>query len=267
MNTLSIQKLSDLFTINSHRILEIYMYKNNARFITIMCEKYLNIFMIDLKTIPLTFSPTTDKYNVFKLHPTEIQYPSQNIYQYIMDKSYHNELQLKLYQKKRLDDHYKSDKYHPIYFFSDLLLYSGHHFKIENYRHNLNFIMFCISIDDYYLHQNTISVDIHNHYEYFFNNVSKNIEIQEKIITTILKYSIDIHEFRMSLNKYQKYRYTISSIFNRSLEFQNYKHLQPNIIQLIYFIFRSQSDFFFHYENKLYLLFFHISQIRLLLQK
>lgn len=266
MNTLSLHKLTELFNCNSHRILEIYIYKNNIRFINILCEKYLNIFFIDMKTIPLTFS-LNSHITTFTLHSKEILYPTMNIYQFLTNEIHHNQLQIQLYQKKRLDDTYKTDIYHPIFFFNDLLLYSTYHFNIENYRQNMNNIMFCISIDDYYLHQNRISMDIYNRYEQFYGSVNKNIHMQEKIITTLLKYNLDIDEFSDMMSKYLKYRHVISSIFQRSIEFSSYHHLQPTIIKLILYIFRSQSDFFTRYENKLYLLFFHISQIRLLLQK
>ena len=68
MNTLSIKKLQELLHQNSHRIIDVFIYKNNVLYLLILCEKYRHFFILDLKSLPILYIENDEKFKDFKIH-------------------------------------------------------------------------------------------------------------------------------------------------------------------------------------------------------
>lgn len=269
MNSLSLKKLSALLQQNNHQIYNLFIFKNNIYFMTILCEKYRNFFLLDLRTLPLLYSSEDNNFKVYHLHSYELNINYLKYIERIHDPNSFDDPDYKWctrsLQKKRFEILCKNHAYINIGFFIDtLFIYSNYSFQIENQSISENFFIFIISINDYYIHQAILSQDIHKKYDALFEFILLNIKNQYHFISSIIKNTKKIDVIYKNIesenNNFQKRNHIISSIFEKIYHLSSkYPSFYHNCIDLMFLIFCAQSQFLLMNEDFFYNIHFHLS--------
>lgn len=271
MNSLSVRKLRDLFSQRSHRITEIFIQDTQIFYVLLFCEKYRNFFMVDLRSLPLHYDETTREYHVTNIHETEL--PDINwdalssLYSFkesqVTPPSYVS-AQL---QKERLQRvHFHISSYMRLaYFVSTYLLQPEVIFQIQNVRYSEHFAIYSVSIDDYYVHHSTISQDLSRKYSELFDFVYGNIMRQSSSLNNLFKnvksIQSSINTMKTHLEMFQKYTHMSASIYQRVHLKKHLHSMLIHVIDILFLIFRAQTEFVLKTEDKYYSLTFHTNSI------
>jgi hypothetical protein len=280
MNTLSIKKVQDLLHQNSHRILDVYIHKDHVRYLLILCEKYRHFFILDLKSLPIIYIENDEKFKEFKvhnIHHTELPYIDINSFSNLYENGIQYDSNIKKefdsnyiinhyqIQKKRLDLLFKNDYLHFIFFIKTFIIDINSNFQFENIQTNENFFLFSVYLDDYYIHQHTISNNLYKHSEYIFEYIFSNIKSQYNYIQLNLKNTKKINDYYLTLNlkisKYQKQFHIISSLFQKVYDNPLLYTKKRQIIDVLYLIYRNQHEFILEQEELFFQIFYHLNMM------
>lgn len=268
MNSFSISKLSNLVQGNGHEIIEIFVYKQHVRYLILFCKRFRQFFGMEIHNIPITYQ--SDKlstpHHFYGLYQSDKPIlKSLNTYN---TSNIDTEVAIKrMYQKERLTTLLKHQFFTMMWFVDGKLCHDKYYFQIENFKHVENSMIWCISLDDYYIHQSKISVLVHERYSKVFDFITKNIHSQFESLQKMLTYTAQLHdslqEFKNKVSKFESQFHTISAIFHRS---QNSPEICFKVIELTYQLFRKQSEFLLNHEDVFFSLLFHTSNIKEILK-
>lgn len=270
MNTLSVRKLQELLYQQRHKVIESFVCEKQIYYVLVLCEKYRNFFMIDLTSLPIPFEDRSDEYIVTPIHNTrlpELSYDAMSsLYSHhINDENIPKHFRLYL-QKHRMDKvPFLIHSYLKLCFFgSTYMMYLDNVFQIEHVRHPQDFTIYCVSVDDYYIHQSTISQDLFNAFEKLFDFIQQNVVRQSNVLCHIFKNTTPITQsiqyMNQELAKFQRYSSIISSLYTRATLTKRHSVLNM-IIEIMYTIFRTLSEYLLHLEHKFYTLTVHSRMI------
>lgn len=269
MNTLSIRKLHELLDHQQHRIVEIFTTKSQIHYALCFCQQYRNFFMIDLHTLPMLYDPSDDKsdeYLVTQIHSTSLpDFDLDVISQlYSLDKSIPlpDSFSIILQKQRMSKIPVHAHTYFKLLFYaSTCIFHEDHVFQVEHVRYNESFTLYCVSIDDYYIHQSTLSRDLFKKYEDLFDFMHSNINRQSQVLTLLFRNAKLIqqtcNEMTTRLEKMQKYNHFVSSLYQRVAGRQHLSRILVRIIEVMFTIFRVQAEYLMNVERKYFTLTFH----------
>jgi len=270
MNTLSIPKLQELLYQQRHRIIELFVTKTQIQYLVVLCEHYRNFFMIDLRTLPMLYDEDrVQEFIITPIHSTSL--PSFDTNE-VLSSFYKNTSTtipphfIATLQKERMENiHFHINSYLKlVYYSSSYLFHIDSIFQIEHVRYPENFGMYCISVDDYYIHQSTLSHDLFKRYEQLSQFISQNVIRQSNILMTLFKkpalFQQTLVHMNNTLEKYQRYQHLISSIFQKITLSRKFSII-PNVIEVMFLIYRHQFQYLLEMEHKFYTLTLHSSMI------
>lgn len=271
MNSLSVRKLQELFAQRSHRITEVFLQKTQIFYVLLFCEKYRNFFMVDLRSLPLHYDETSREYYVTNIYETEL--PNINIESISSLYSFkESQVSPPAYisaqlQKERLQRvHFNMSSYMKLaYFVSTYLIQNDVTYQIENVRYSEHFGIYSVSIDDYYVHHSTISQDLFRKYNELFDFVYSNIVRQSSSLSSLFKNVKSIQSstnmMKGRLESFQKYSHMSASIYQRVYSRKHLHSMLIHVIDILFLIFRSQTEFVLKTEDKYYSITFHTNNI------
>ncbi len=271
MNSLSVRKLQELFAQRSHRITEVFLQKNQILYVLLFCEKYRNFFMVDLRSLPLHNDENCRDYHVTNIYETEL--PEINwdalssLYSFKESQVTPPSYISAMLQKERLQRvHFHISSYMKLaYFVSTYLLQPEVIFQIENVRYSEHFAIYSVSIDDYYVHHSTISQDLFRKYNELFDFVYSNIMKQSSSLNGLFKniksIQTSINTMKTRLESFQRYTHISSSIYQRVYSRKHLQSMLIHVIDMLFLIFRAQTEFVLKTEDKYYSLTFHTNSI------
>lgn len=267
MNTLSIRKLHDLLHQQHHRVVEIFTTKTHIQFVMCFCEQYRNFFMIDLSSLPMLADEKTDEYLITQIHNTALPTIGMEVISqlYTMEKTCgdvppHFSVILQKERMAKISVH--ANSYFKLLFYgSTCLFHDNNVYQIEHVRYNEQFTMYCVSIDDYYIHQSTLSRDLFKKYEELFDFMRTNIQRQSNVLAMLFRNSKLVKqtcdEMTSQLEKMQKYNHFVSSMYQRVHGRNHLSKILSRIIEVVFTIYRVQSEYLLNVENKYFTLTFH----------
>ena len=274
MNTLSIRKLHELLYQQRHRIIELFICQGQIQYILAFCEHYRNFFMIDLRTLPMVYDDDkTQDLMITTMHPTSLpaldmeHFTSLYAFQSVREggKTLPPYL-ITLLQKERMDripfhvNSYLKLAYYACTYFMHLDAI----FQIEHVRYGEGFGVYCVSVDDYYIHQTTLSHDLFKRYEQLYEFVSSNMVRQSNVLVALFKNGQAIQhqmqQISQTLEKYQRYVHLTSSLFQRATLTKRFSLLGA-IIEVMYSIHRMQFQYVLQVENRFYTMTLHSQRI------
>lgn len=274
MNSFSISKLSTLVQGNGHEIIETFVYKNHVRYLILFCKRFRHVFMMEIRNIPIAYD--TDKilsefhtsYGLYQIERPNIK--NINTYNNSLTSSSTDQSQVRYLQKQRLDTLFKHDVFSIVLISESKLWHDKYCFQIESFKYSESYLIWNISLDDYYLQQSGVSVSIHERYSKFSDFIGKNVRTQFEYLSSILKneqvLTNMLDTFFEKQDKFEKQFHLASTMFNRSCR-SSVPNLEVRykIISVLYQLFRRQSEFLLHNENIFFNILFHIQGIKELL--
>lgn len=270
MNSFSISKLSSLVQSNGHILLETFVYKNHVRYLTLFCKRYRHIFLMEIRNIPISYdgekviSTIHKSYGLYQIEKPNLQRADVSSSYPITTNHHIDESRERYTQKQRLDILLKHDIFSIVFINESKIWHGKHFFQIENFQYQEYFQVICISLDDYYLQQSSISVAIHDKYSKFTDFVSKNVKNQIEHLSTFLKNEQNLEKwlqlFNNKINKFTIQFHQASTIFDRTLQLQD--DYQAKSIQILYNLFRKHSQFLLQFENLYFNTVFHVQGLK-----
>lgn len=267
MNSLSIRKLQDLLQQQHHRVIEIFTTRTQIQYVLCFCEQYRNFFMIDLRSLPMLIDDYTDEILVTQIHSTSIPVIGIDAisHLYSMEKPNENippHLSI-LMQKERMSKiPVHANSYFKLAFYgSTCIFFLDDVYQVEHVRYNEQFTLYCVSIDDYYIHQSTLSRDLFKKYEELFEFMHSSIQRQSGVLvmlfrnTKLVKQTCDA--MSSQLDKMQKYNHFVYSMYQRVHGRQHLAKIITRIIEVMFTIYRVQSEYLLDVERKYFTLTFH----------
>jgi hypothetical protein len=186
-----------------------------------------------------------------------------------------NAIHSKYVQKQRLDTLFKHEVMSIIIITDGKLWHEKQCFQIEAFQHQERYLLWCVTLDDYYLQQSAISSSIHDRYAKFAEFVSKNLSTQLDYLSSVLKNEKVLQDMVSTfLKKEQKFAHqfhSASTMLDRSLRVRlgstptNAVEVQYKVIWVLYKLFRKHSDFLLENEDIYFSLLYHIQGIKGLL--
>lgn len=274
MNTLSIRKLHELLYQQRHRIMELFVCQGQIQYIVAFCEHYRNFFMIDLRTLPMVYDDDkAQELAVTTMHPTTL--PSldmdhvSSMYAFRHDQSRASVLPpyvVRMLQKERMDrvpfhmNSYMKLAYHACTY----LMHLDTTFQLEHVRYPDDFAIYCVSVDDYYIHQSTLSHDLFKRYEQLFDFIIGNVARQSNVLMALFKNNRLVqHNLQVTtstLEKYQRYVHLCSSLFQRASHQKRFTLLNT-IIEVMFSVHRAQFQYILQTEERVYTMTLHSQRI------
>jgi len=266
MNTLSIRKLHELLYQQHHRVVELFTTRTQIQYVLCFCEQYRNFFMIDLRSLPMLCDERTEDYVITQIHTTTL--PNVGIeaisQMYSFEKNHEIPSHLTvLLQKERMSNiPVHSNSYFKLLFYGSNCLFHGEEvFQIEHVRYHENFSVYCISVDDYYIHQSTLSRDLFKKYEELFEFMHTNIHRQANVLGILLRNTKLVKEtcddMICQLDKMQKYNHFVASLYQRVQGKPHLSKILSRVVEVMWTIYRVQSEYLLHVEKKYFTLTFH----------
>lgn len=267
MNSFSIDKLSALLQSNGHEIVETLVYKNHIRYLVLFCKRFRHFFMMEIRNIPIAYGKSVSEfqtsYALYQIERPVIK--SNNAYH--SPPSVTEESHTRYFQKQRLDTLFKHDVFSIALLTESKLWHDKYCFQIESFKHQETFLVWNISLDDYYLQQSGVSVSVHERYSKMSEFVGKNVRTQCEYLSSMLKNEDVLRQllvaFSVKQEKFEKQFHLASTMFNKSLRL-----IKPNIamhhkiIDVLYQLFRKQSEFLLSNENIFFNVLYHVQGIK-----
>lgn len=259
MNSFSLSKLSDLVQGNGHEIVEIFIYKQHVRYAIMFCKRFRQFFAMEIHNIPISYqAEKLSRHNCYGLYQTEKPvFKSTNSYNTESDF-----IKKQFLQKERLQSVFKHSFLSMLWFLDGKLCHDKYFYQIENFGYPENYMIWCVSLDDYYIHQSKISFLLHERYSKIIDFISKNVTSQFKVLEEILMYKTQLsslfQEFQTKQAKFESQFHQVSAMFQRSPSSET----RYKIIQLIHQLFRKQSEYFLMNEDHFFNILFHTSSIK-----
>lgn len=254
--------------------MELYVCRGQIQYILAFCEHYRNFFMIDLRTLPMVYDDDkAQELAITTMHPTTL--PSLEMehvtclyaFQSTRDRGPTLPPYLVAFlQKERMDRiPFHVNSYLKLaYYTCTYLMHLDTVFQLEHVRYGEGFGVYCVSVDDYYIHQSTLSHDLFKRYEQLYEFVSGNMVRQSNVFMGMFKNTQLIQQqlqhITQMLEKYQRYVHVTSSLFQRAMLTKRFTLLNT-IIEVMYSIHRSQFQFILQTENKFYTMVLHSQRI------
>lgn len=273
MNTLSVRKLHELLYTQRHRMAELYVSRGQIQYILAFCEHYRNFFMIDLRTLPMVYDDDkAQELAVTTMHPTTLPGVERDLitsmYAFQSGRDHHQlpEYITSSLQKERMDRiPFHVNSYLKLaYYGCTYLMHLDATFQLEHVRYPERFAVYCVSVDDYYIHQSTLSHDLFKRYEQLCEFISTNVARQSNILMALFKNQQVIQENMkrtlQTLEKYQRYVHITSSLFQRAMETKRWNMVNA-IIEVMYSIHRAQLEYILQTEDKFYTMTLHSQRI------
>jgi hypothetical protein len=227
--------------------------------------------MVDLRSLPLHNDENCRDYHITNIYETdlpEINWDAlSSLYSFKESQVTPPAYVAAMLQKERLQRvHFHMSSYMRLtYFVSTYLLQPEVVFQIENVRYSEHFAIYSVSIDDYYVHHSTISQDLFRKYNELFDFVYSNIMKQSSSLNGLFKniksIQTSINNMKSRLDSFQRYTHISSSIYQRVYSRKHLQSMLIHVIDMLFLIFRAQTEFVLKTEEKYYSLTFHTNCI------
>lgn len=267
MNTLSIRKLHELLQQQHHRVMELYTTRSQIQFVLVFCEQYRNFFMIDLRALPMLADERLEEYTITPIHETTLSDIGMETLSGLYSVEKNNESIpphfFPLLQKQRMCKiPIHAQSYMKLAFYaSSCIFHLDSTFQIEHVRYTENFSVYCVSVDDYYIHQTTLSRDLFKKYEDLFQFMQTSIHRQSNVLSLLFKNTKLVQHtseaMSLRLEKMQKYTHVTSSLYQRVQSKPHLSNILPRIIDIMWNVFRIQSEYLLQVEQQYFTLTFH----------
>lgn len=267
MNTLSIRKLHELLQQQQHHVVELFTTRTQIQFVLVFCQQYRNFFMIDLRNLPMLSDDRTDECLITQIHETTLpDIGIETISQlYAMDRENGNVPPhfFPLLQKERMAKiPIHAHSYFKLAFYaSTYIFHCDSVFQVEHVRYTESFSVYCVSVDDYYIHQSTLSKDLFKKYEELFEFMHTNIHRQANVLSMLFRNAKLVKQatdnMTQQLEKMQKYTHFTSSLYQRVHGHRHLHKILLRIVDVMWTVFRVQSQYLLDVEQQYFTLTFH----------
>jgi hypothetical protein len=222
--------------------------------------------MIDLRSLPMLYDDSIQDFSVTSIVPSSLPDIGVDLisHLYTMDEQKVIPPYFFPYiQHERISKiPFHVNSYLKMLIFSSNYMFHTHNtFQIEHIRHPETFGVYTVSVDDYYIHQSTLSEDLFKKYEEFFEFIHTNMIRESNVLSLLLKNASivekNIKHMNEQLEKYQRNSHYVSSIYQRVFSQKHLHSLLPKVIDVVFVIFRVQFQYLLSLENQYYSLTFH----------
>lgn len=168
------------------------------------------------------------------------------------------------HQTQRLQTIFRNDHFSIFMVVEGRLWHGRNYFQIENSRYAENFMMWCTSLDDYYINQTSISVMIHERYAKLLEFVRRNVEKQSEQLKTLLigaeSIEAEYQKFEQKSAKFESQFHMASTMYTRSASIGREPVIR--VIVLLFQLMRKQSEFLLASEDAFFRVRYHSQTLK-----